>query len=122
MGMKNFSGNRNESLAKKLTRKQTFQKISTPRGKQGVTPRGQKATVVADDSENDDYGDEYGNEEDQYGEEEIEDELFDDLYSQQNFEVYGILMDPLKCELDEYLNKDEKYNFRFTNPMIEAAA
>lgn len=94
----------------------------TPRGKPGfgVTPRGLKALVVADDeSDNDEYDDE----QDLYGEEqEIEDELFNDLYSQQNYEVYGILMDPLKREMDDFLNKDDVYNWNYTNPIIIAAS
>lgn len=38
-----------------------------------------------------------------------------DYLSQQPFEIFGIVMDPLFVELTEYLQRDEKYGLIFTD-------
>lgn len=39
--------------------------------------------------------------------------------SQQPFEIFGIVMDPLFVELTEYLQRDEKYGLEFTDPHVQ---
>jgi len=38
-----------------------------------------------------------------------------DYLSQQPFEIFGIVMDPLFVELTEYLQRDEEYGLIFTD-------
>ena len=52
-------------------------------------------------------------------EEEEEDEDNVDYYSQQPFEVYDAVMDPLRVELNEYLERDEKYDWIYTNEHVK---
>ena len=64
-------------------------------------------------------GDAYDNEED-YGSQEEEDEEEDvmDFLSQQPEEVFDIVMNPTKVELQTYLEVDEVYNWRY-DPSIK---
>jgi hypothetical protein len=41
--------------------------------------------------------------------------------SQQPEEVFGIVMDPLKVELTNYLEVEEVYNWRFADPDIKVS-
>ena len=86
--------------------------------------RGQVVDSGSDKGEeydNEDAGEEeYDNESSDFGQEdgdEIEIASFF-YYSQQPDEVFGIVMDDLRVELTEYLVKDEKYNWEYTDQMI----
>lgn len=72
-----------------------------------------KSQLLDQDDNNDD---EYDNE---YDDEEEEDDNGEDFFSQQNYEVYAFVMDPLKVELEEYLKTDEEFNYKYTNPRIK---
>mmetsp|Transcript_11481 Transcript_11481/g.19431 ORF Transcript_11481/g.19431 Transcript_11481/m.19431 type:complete len:88 (-) Transcript_11481:86-349(-) len=43
----------------------------------------------------------------------------EDYFSQQPYEVFQIVMDPLKRELDEYLEKDEEYQWVFISEHVK---
>lgn len=64
--------------------------------------------------QDDNHAEEYDNEYD--NEEEEDSENGEDFYSQQDYEVYAFVMDPLKVELEQFLKVDDEFNYKYTNP------
>lgn len=56
---------------------------------------------------------------DENEEEEEEEEEHEDYFSLQPHEIFEIVMHPEKKRLENFLAKDEKYEWEFVNPLIK---
>lgn len=59
------------------------------------------------------------NDENEEDAEEEEDEGLEEYFSLQPYEIFEIVMHPEKKGLENFLLKDEKYEWEFVNPLIK---
>ena len=93
------------------TRK-TVKGRATQKGKRAKSRAYQADVVEGDDDEG------YDEEQDYDEEEEAEEEL-EDYFSQQPHEVFAIMLDPLRKELVEFLEKDSQYSWEYKNSLVK---